>query len=71
MPTQAKTQISRIKIGEAARRMKELVFVDARSTTALKKVPREIPGAIHVPIKHLEENLRMLPHDRALITYCT
>ena len=71
MAAQTKTQISRIKIEEAARKMKELVFVDARSATALKRIPQEIPGAIHVPIKQLEENLAKLPHNRTLITYCT
>jgi rhodanese-related sulfurtransferase len=71
MATQTKTQISRIKVEDLRRRMKELVFVDARSATALKKIPQEIPKAIHVPIKQFEENLRKLPHDRTLITYCT
>ncbi len=71
MATQTKTQISRIKIEQAARRKKELVFVDARSATALKKIPQEIPGAIHVPLKQLDGNLPKLPHDRTLITYCT
>ncbi len=71
MGTQTKTQINRIKIDEAAQRMKELVFVDARSATAQNRIPQEIPGAIHVPVKQLEENLAKLPHNRTLITYCT
>lgn len=71
MAAQTRTQVSRIKVDEARRRMKELVFVDARSASAINKIPREIPGAIHVPIKQLEENLPKLPYDRTLIIYCT
>ena len=51
--------------------MKEIVFVDARSATVLAKIPREIPGAIQVPINQSEENLRKLPQNHTLITYCT
>ncbi len=71
MANHISTKIGRIKLEEAARRMKELVFVDARSATALRRIPKEIPGAIHVPIKQFEENVRKLPHNRTLITYCT
>lgn len=71
MTAQTKTQVSRIKVDEAGRRMKEIVFVDARSATALRKIPQEIPGAIHVPIKHLKKNLHKLPRKRTLLIYCT
>lgn len=71
MATQTKTPIRRISLDEAQRSEKKAVFVDARSATALTRNPLQIPGAIHVPIKHLDESLKHLPRNRTLVTYCT
>ena len=66
-----KNQISRISIEDAKRRRKELVFVDARSATSLARDPSQVPGAIHVPAKQLDERIKLLPRNRTLVTYCT
>lgn len=71
MATQIKTPIRRISIDEVRQRMKQLVFVDARSATALTRNPQQVPGAVHVPAKNLDEGLKQLPPNRTLVTYCT
>ena len=71
MATQTKTPIRRISIDEVRQGKNQVVFVDARSATALARNPLQIPGAIHVPAKNLDENLKQLPRNRALVTYCT
>lgn len=68
MATRSKTQISRIDIDDVRRRVNELVFVDARSATSRGRDPTQVPGAIHVPIKELERRLKLLPHNRMLVT---
>ena len=64
-------QVTRMSLDEVRHRMNELVFVDARSATALSRNPWQIPGAIHVPVKQLESAIESLPRKRTLITYCT
>ncbi len=71
MPTASKAKISRISIDDAKKRMDEVVFVDARSATALSRNPLQVPGAIHVPAKEAASALKHLPHHRTLVTYCT
>lgn len=71
MKTESKTQIQRIGADEIRTRMKDLVFVDARSETALSRNPLQVPGAIHVPIKGLEKGSKRLPRNRTIVTYCT
>lgn len=71
MAGQSKTPIRRIAIDEVRRRMNELVFVDARSATALARNPVQVPGAIHLPVKKLDQSLAELPEHRTLVTYCT
>ncbi len=71
MPTATKAKISRISIEDAEKRMDEVVFVDARSATALSRNPLQVSGAIHVPAKEIAAALRRLPRDRTLVTYCT
>jgi len=71
MAAQPKTQIHRIDLNEVRRRMKDLVFVDARSATALSRNPLQVPGAIHVPIKNLDKAMKQVPRNRTLVTYCT
>lgn len=71
MSSQNKTPIRRISLEDAKQQMKDLVFVDVRSTTALKRNPEQVPSALHVPLKELEERAKRLPRDRTLVTYCT
>ncbi len=71
MPTAAKPQVHRISIEEAREPSRKAVFVDARSATALRRNPTQIPGAIHVPIKEFKEQAKRLPRHRTLIIYCT
>ncbi len=65
------TQVRRIGLDEAQARMKDLVFVDARSATALARNPLQVPGAIHLSVKQLEKGFKHLPRNRTLVTYCT
>lgn len=71
MATQTKPKIRRISLDEARTRLKDLIFVDARSTTALSRNPLQVRGAIHVPVKDVSAGMERLPHDRAIVTYCT
>lgn len=71
MMKEAKILVHRIALEEARKRRKQLLFVDARSATALARNPLQIPGAIHVPLKRLDETAKTLPVDRAVVTYCT
>jgi len=71
MAIQTKTQIHRISIAQVRRRIKHLVFVDARSATSLNRNRLQVSGASHVPVKTLEEELKQLPRNRTLVTYCT
>ncbi len=71
MTNENKAQVRRISIDDAKQQMKDVVFVDARSVTALKRNPQQVPGAIHVPLKELDQRAKQLPRDRTLVTYCT
>lgn len=71
MPDQNKEKVSRISIDDIKKRMDEIVFVDARSATALARNPLQVPGAIHLPAKEVENGCKRLPHNRTLVTYCT
>lgn len=71
MPSKSQLKVERVSIDEALQTMPDAVFVDARSATALSRNPLQVRGAIHVPVKEVEQRLRELPRDRTLITYCT
>lgn len=71
MAKQTKAKIRRISLDEARAQMKELIFVDARSATALSRNPLQVREAIHVPVKDVSAAVRRLPHDRTIVTYCT
>lgn len=71
MTNENKAQVRRISIDDAKQQMKDVVFVDARSAAALKRNPQQVPGAIHVPLKELDQRAKQLPRDRTLVTYCT
>lgn len=71
MPASSKGKISRISLEDVKKRMDEVVFVDARSATALSRNPVQVPGAIHVPAKEVGNAAKNLPRNRTLVTYCT
>jgi len=71
MAKDIQVSVLRIALDEARKRRKQLLFVDARSATALARDPEQIPDAVHVPLKHLEEAAKGLPRERAVVTYCT
>lgn len=71
MADRTKVQAERISQEAARAEMKRFVFVDARSATALKRNPAQVPGAIHVPLKNLAAASKQLPRNRAIVTYCT
>jgi len=71
MSSQHKTSVRRISLEDAKHQMEDVVFVDVRSTTALKRNPEQVPSAIHVPLKEFDERAKCLPRDRTLVTYCT
>ncbi len=71
MGNNSKTPVRRISLEEVQNRKKDVIFVDARSATALSRNPLQVPGAIHVPMKALDQGLKRLPKNRTLVTYCT
>ncbi len=71
METQTRTKIPRISLDDVKRRMNEIVFVDARSATALSRNPLQIPAAIHAPIKDIDKAVKSVPPKRTIVTYCT
>lgn len=71
METRTRTKIPRISIEDVKKRMNEVVFVDARSATALSRNPLQVPDAIHAPIKDLDKAVKSLPRKRTIVTYCT
>jgi membrane protein DedA with SNARE-associated domain/rhodanese-related sulfurtransferase len=47
------------------------LIVDVRSATAVTLDPRRIPGALHIPLSGVQDQLKELPRDREVIAYCT
>ncbi len=67
-------RMARITVDELYRMMEAglaPVIVDVRSPTALTLEPRRIPGALHVSLHEVQQDLRDLPHDREIVSYCT
>lgn len=67
-------EATRITVDEAKQRMdrgEPLVFIDARNPKAWAKTPVKLPGAIRIPADEIDEHLNEIPHDRAILTYCT
>ncbi len=71
MANQRNGKVARISLEDVKRRMDEVIFVDARSSTALSRNPLQVPGAIHVPAREVAKTLQRLPRGRTLVTYCT
>ncbi len=71
MTAQKPTPVARISINEAQELSRRPIFVDARSATALRRNPLQVPGAMHAPLQDLAKSAKRLPHGRVLVTYCT
>jgi rhodanese-related sulfurtransferase len=65
---------TRVTVDEVKERMdrgEPLAFVDTRNPQAWGEAETKLPGAIRVPADEVEQHLDGIPHDRAVITYCT
>ena len=71
MEARTRTKITRISIDDVRKKLNEVVFVDARSATALSRNPLQVPGAIHAPIKDIDKAVKSVPPKRTIVTYCT
>ena len=67
-------RMARISVHELRQQLQRTdkpVILDARSTTARKLDPRQIPGAIWVDIKMPQAALIAVPPDRDVVVYCS
>ena len=60
----------RIPIPELEKKLKtgKLVLVDVRDASEIKE-SGAIPGAIHIPMAHVEKRLRELPKNAEIVFY--
>ena len=65
------TRITVDEVGERLNRGEPFVFVDTRNPQAWGQSDQKLPNAIRVPADELGQHLDEIPHDRAVITYCT
>ena len=65
------TRITVDEVGARLNRGEPFAFVDTRNPTAWAESDQKLPGAIRVPADELEQHISEIPHDRAVITYCT
>jgi rhodanese-related sulfurtransferase len=69
-----KVAVTRVTADEVKARMdrgEPFVFLDTRNPTAWSESDGKLPGAMRMPADEIEGRLGELPHDRAIITYCT
>jgi rhodanese-related sulfurtransferase len=67
-------EATRVTVDEVKERMdrgEQFAFVDTRNPQAWGESDVKLPGAIRVPADDVEGHLDEIPHDRAVITYCT
>ena len=50
---------------------RELVIVDLRSCSAIRRDPQKLPGALLIPPEDFEQHWERIPRDREVILYCT
>lgn len=65
------TRITVDEVGERMNRGEPFAFVDTRNPTAWAESDQKLPAAVRVPADELEQHLDEIPHDRAVIAYCT
>jgi rhodanese-related sulfurtransferase len=49
----------------------QVLFVDTRNPTAWANSRQLLPNAIRIAAAEVPNHLGELPHDRAIVTYCT
>ena len=67
-------EATRVTVDEVKERMdrgEPFVFLDTRNPQAWGEADTKLPGAIRVPADEVEQHLKEIPRDRAVITYCT
>ena len=67
-------EATRVTVDEVSERMnrgEQFSFVDCRNPKAWEESDNKLPGAIRIPADELEQHLNEIPHDRAVIAYCT
>ena len=67
-------EATRVTVDEVKERMdrgEPFAFVDVRNPEAWGESDQMLPGAIRVLGSELDQHLAEIPHDRAVITYCT
>jgi rhodanese-related sulfurtransferase len=65
------TKISAHEVKAKMDRGGSLVFVDARDPKSWDTSKVKLPGAIRVPVDEVERHVDEIPHDRAIVSYCT
>jgi rhodanese-related sulfurtransferase len=65
------TRITVDEVSERLNRGEQFAFVDTRNPQAWSQSDRKLPDAIRVPADEVDQHLDEIPHDRAVITYCT
>ncbi len=69
--TQQPTRVTADEVLERMRRGEPFTFIDTRNPQAWAEARTKLPGALRVPADEVEDHLKDIPHDRAVITYCT
>jgi rhodanese-related sulfurtransferase len=67
-------EATRVTVDEVKERMdrgEPILFLDTRNPTAWHESDVKLPGALRVPADEVEQHLKEIPRDRAIITYCT
>jgi rhodanese-related sulfurtransferase len=65
------SRIGALAVRDMLQRGEHVVFVDARSCDAWQRSDVQLPGAIRVPPDDVAAHRDQIPHDSAVITYCT
>ena len=67
-------EATRVTVDEVKARLdrgEKFTFVDTRNPKAWAEADTKLPNAIRVSAEEVEQHLDQIPHDRAVITYCT
>lgn len=65
------TRVTADEVKERMDRGEQFTFLDTRNPQAWGEADTKLPGAIRVPANEVAQHLKQIPHDRAVITYCT
>jgi hypothetical protein len=61
----------RISVGDLRAKLSraEVVVIDVRDMDSY--VAAHIPGALHIPLSYIQQELPYLPRGKPIVTYCT